>query len=445
LKVTVIQFYEGGERRVFEGSPQDIVRELLRAYGWLVSLVHGDTTLENLVAALDASQAFTAVVQDSDINLVKSELTEGNGELEQLLGRHVKWEELLAAASFLSGKTPSDQDVRRAFVNDEEDLEAAALRACGLTPSKENLEALQAVLKASLNKSEDDKEESVKIESVEPLTQDAQKFAEAVKRAGDKGTVFTVRLGSGKHIKGTLLAWDPVDDERYILKLGSGKQNPAKGMDESGASQAKREVAFSQIARAWGLGEYVPETHLVLVNGSEYAVMPMIGLGFKNLNTLRSEDKTLPKRLFMLFELEGTAHRWAVLDYVLGNCDSHSGNIMSRGDQVFLIDHGSAFAGPSFSPATDQYTFTPAYLRALAPPNFKSLSSNEKLKSLPRLNEYQAKKLGDWIVGLEEAVVAEICYKYGIDPKPEIDRLNNLKSMCGFEPADLAVNGCWVL
>jgi hypothetical protein len=61
------------------------------------------------------------------------------------------------------------------------------------------------------------------------------------------------------------------------------------------------------------------------------------------------------------------------------------------------------------------------------------------------LNEYQAKKLGDWIVGLDEKVLAELCYKYGIDPKPEIDRLNNLKSMCGFEPADLAINGCWVL
>jgi hypothetical protein len=416
----------------------------LRAYPWLVSLVHGDTALENIVNALDASQAFTAVVQDSDINLVKSELGEGNGELEQLLGRHVKWEEVLAAASFLSGKEPSDQDVRRAFVNDEEDLEAAALQACGMDPSKENLEALQAVLKASLKKSEEN-EEPVKVESVEALTQDGQKFAEAVKKAGDKGAVFTCHLGSGKHVKGTLLAWDPEGDQRYILKLGLGKQNPASGMDESGASQSKREVAFSLIARAWGLGEYVPDTHLVLVNGSEYACMPMVGLGFKNLNTLRAEDKTLPRRLFMLFELEGTVHKWAVLDYVLGNVDSHSGNIMARGDQVFLIDHGSAFAGKSFSPATDKYTFTPAYLRALAPSNFKSLSSNEKLKVLPRLHEDQAKKLGAWIAGLDEKCLAEICYKYGIDPAPEIDRLNNLKSMCGFMAPDLAVNSCWCL
>jgi hypothetical protein len=173
--------------------------------------------------------------------------------------------------------------------------------------------------------------------------------------------------------------------------------------------------------------------------------MPMVGLGFKNLNTLRAEDKTLPKRLFMLFELEGTVHKWAVLDYVLGNVDSHSGNIMARGDRVFLIDHGSAFAGKSFSPATDKYTFTPAYLRALAPSNFKSLSSNEKLKALPRLHEDQAKKLGDWISGLDEKCLAEICYKYGIDPASEIDRSNNLKSMCGFMAPDMAVNSCWCL
>ena len=118
---------------------------------------------------------------------------------------------------------------------------------------------------------------------------------------------------------------------------------------------------------------------------------------------------------------------------------------MVNGDQVFLIDHGSAFAGKSFSPATDQFTFTPAYLRALCPANYKRMSQGDKLKSLSRVNEEQAKKLGDWIGSLDEKVLAELCHKYGIDSAPEIDRLNSLKSMCGFEAPDLAVNSSWVL
>jgi Phosphatidylinositol 3- and 4-kinase. len=445
MKVTVIEYHNGGTRRVFEGEAQDIVQNLLSAYPWLVSAVRGDKGLESLVAALDASQAYTALVQDSDINLIKSEQFGGNSVVDQFLGQHVKWEKLLAAASFLSGRTPSAQDVRRALVLDEENLEAAALHACDLESTKANLEALQSILVASLSKAEPEPDEKpVEIKEVVPVTQDAIPFAEGVIRASKDGAVFTVRLGTGKHVAGTMLAWDSSDDKRYLLKLGSGKQNPAAGMNESGVSQSKREVAYSQIARAWGLGEYVPEAHLLLLDGKEYAAMEMLSLGYKNLNTLRSNDITLPKRLFMLFT-DGTLQKWAALDYILGNVDSHSGNIMVNGDKVFLIDHGSAFAGKSFSPAVDQFTFTPAYLRALAPANYKRMSQGDKLRALPRINEEQAKKLGNWIRSLDEKVLAELCYKYGIDPAPEIDRLNSLKSMCGFESADLAVNSCWCL
>lgn len=444
--ITVVSYHDGATRRVFEGEAQNIAQELLAAYPWLVSAVQGSRTLENIVEALDASQAYTAVIGDSDINLIKAELAGGDSVVDQMLGQHVKWEEALAAASFLSGKTPSDQDVRQALVEDEEDIQVAALKACGMEASKENLEALRAVLAASLSKAEPDEDEKpVEVKDVTPVTQDAQKFAEAVKRAGEKGAVFTIRLGAGKHVQGSMLAWDPEDDKRYLLKLGSGKQNPASGLNESGASQSKREVAFSQIARAWSLGEYVPEAHLLLVNGKEYACMEMLGLSFKNLNTLRSADRTLPKRLFMLFENSGTLHKWACLDYVLGNCDSHSGNIMVRGDQVYLIDHGSAFAGKSFSPATDKFTFTPAYLRSLAPANFKTMTADQKLKSLPRLHEDQSKKLGEWILSLDGKIMAEICYRYGISPEPELERLKNLKGMCEFMQPDLAVNSSWVL
>jgi len=89
---------------VFEGEGSDIAQSLLSAYPWLLSVVQGDKGLEHLVGALDASQAYTALVQDSDINLIKSEQFGSDSVIDQILGQHVKWGKLLAAASFLSGK-----------------------------------------------------------------------------------------------------------------------------------------------------------------------------------------------------------------------------------------------------------------------------------------------------------------------------------------------------
>ena len=48
----------------------------------------------------------------------------------------------------------------------------------------------------------------------------------------------------------------------------------------------------------------------------------------------------------------GDVHRMAVMDWVLGNADSHGQNVLvnAADDQIALIDHGSAFAGPNFNP-----------------------------------------------------------------------------------------------
>jgi len=448
MRVVVVQHHGGSSvPRVFEGSPSNLVEALVQAYPWVVPQIYSNIDLEDLVKVIDSSQTCTAVIQDSDINLIKAETKSDGGVLAQALGQHVKLEEALAAASFLTGRIPNPEDVRRALVENESDPEVIALRACGLEATSDELEALRAILKASLEslkKSEAvEKDEPVKTEKIEAVVKDGASFAEAVERASKDNAIFPIKLGAGKHTNGTLLAWDKGNDRQYLLKLGSGLQNPADGMNESGISQSKREVAFSAIAAAWGLSEYVLESQLLLLDGTEFACTPLLPLGYKNLNTLKAEDKTLPKRLFMLFQLEGTVHKWATLDYVLGNADSHSGNIMALGDKVVLIDHGSAFAGKDFSPATDKYTFTPAYLRAVCPDNFSSMTSEEKLKVLPRVSQIQELKLRNWMFSLDDKILAEVCYRYGIDPSPELARLNLLKAMCLRHPADLAINSLW--
>ena len=448
MRVIVVQ-HHGGDSvpRVFEGSPKNLVEALVHAYPWVVPQIYSNIDLEDLVKVIDSSQICTAVIQDSDINLIKYDRDRGSNVLSQLLGENVKLEEALAAASFMTGKTPPYEDIRHALVENETDPEIAALQACGLEGNIEEIEALRAILRASrpnLNKGEASGEDSpVKIEKVEAVLKDGIPFAEAVERASKDGFLRHVYVGKGKHVKGTLSALDKKNDETYLLKCGSGPQNPAAGMNESGVSQSKREVAFSAIASAWGLGEYVLDCQLLLLDGEEYTCMPMLPLGYENFNTIRSNDATYPKRFFMLFQLEGTVHKWATLDYVLGNADSHSGNIMALGDKVVLIDHGSAFAGKDFSPATDKYTFTPAYLRAVCPDNFSSMTSEEKLKVLPRVSQIQELKLRNWMFSLDDKILAEVCYRYGIDPSPELARLNLLKAMCLRHPADLAINSLW--
>jgi hypothetical protein len=447
MRVVVVQHYGAGlEPRIFEGSARDLIETLIQAYPWVVSQVRGDTDLEDLVKILDSSQAYTAVIQDSDINLIKAETYSGDSVVAQILGQHVKFEEALRAAAFLAGKKPTPEEIRAALVENELDPEVAALLACGLEATSDEIEALRAILGASLKKAEAaiQEEQPVGVKKVEAVVEDGIPFAKSVERAAKDGAIFPIKLGAGKHVSGTLLAWDKKYDKRYLLKSGSGKQNPAAGMNECSASQNQREAAFYAIASSWGLAKYVPECHLLTLDGKDFAAMTMLPMGFKNLNTLRSEDKTLPKRLFMLFQLEGTVQKWAALDYVLGNVDRHSGNIMVQGDKVFLIDHGSTFAGNSFSPAINKSTFTPAYLRSLCPDDFKKMTAEEKLKYLPRVSEIEAKKLGEWILSLDDKILAEICYRYAIDPEPEIDRLNNLKAICLRMPADLAVNTVWV-
>ena len=227
--------------------------------------------------------------------------------------------------------------------------------------------------------------------------------------------------------------------------LGGPSPGPQAGVTESGASQAKREAAFYAVAQAWGLAEYLPECHLLLIGGREYAALKLLGSSYEDLNAVRARDPGAPRRLFLVFRPDGTLHRWAALDAILGNVDRNAGNLMVRGDEVKLIDHGSAFAGTGFAPATDKNTFVPYYLRALAPSDFNQLAPADKLRALPRISGDSAKNLNNWLSSLDEEGLARILHRFGIEAKPSVERLRSLKGALAYQPADLAINSFWVL
>jgi hypothetical protein len=133
------------------------------------------------------------------------------------------------------------------------------------------------------------------------------------------------------------------------------------------------------------------------------------------------------------------------MDYILANPDRNAGNIMFRDGHVKLIDHGSALAGIDFNPAFDNHAFVPYYLRVFASGGFGKMTPEQRLKALPRLNAEGEKKLSEWIGRLNKEVLQKILIPYGIDPTPELARLELLKFACSVQSADLAVLSVWTI
>lgn len=397
-------------------------------------------------SAMKKFEAELAAFRKSDSNLGKP--IEPNSEIvHDMLGYdHHKHSTFDAAKYLIAGETPSLDAVRKALWQADGDVEKAALLAYGMEPTEGNLKALRAVRDiVGKRKAEQYAEAS----SVLPGTPDAEQAAEAIKNSFDDHYVFPVELG-GKHSKGTLLARDMRGGKVYLLKPGSGPMSPAAGDREEPASQSRREAGFWQVAQQWNLGDYVPRADLVLVDGREYACIQLLPWKYKTVDKLKQDDPSIGQRLLKPYLDSGAIHRWAVLDYVLGNPDRHANNLMAdaTGDtqnpDVKLIDHGSAMAGDDFDPAYDEASFVPYYLRAWAPGSFNTLTVEEKLRLMPRLPTQAAEQLHQWLSDIHAHELQLTLIRYGIDPEPALARLAKLKIMMSQEPADLAINKLWV-
>lgn len=361
-----------------------------------------------------------------------------------MLGHHSHLQSCLEAAQFLAGgrEAPLDK-IRRALWEQDGEPEKTALFAYGLEPTDHNVKTLCAVM--GLNRPLRKSLEVSRSARVEAGTPDAQPTAEAVQRAFRDEFVVPVKL-TGKHSQGSLLARDEQGGGGvFLLKPGSGAVSPAAGVAEESASQSRREVAFYAVASDWGLGAYVPETHLVTVDGKEYAAIKLLPWNHQNLDRVRREDTSLPKKAFGGYLPDGTLHKWGALDFVTGQPDRHAGNLMiGENNRISLIDAGSAFAGADFDPAHDKNSFVPYYLRYAAPAGFNNLSTEDRLKYMPRLSAKSGGELAVWLEGLDPARLKAILSMDGIDPEPSLSRLARLKMLAQEMPTDLAVNRIWV-
>ncbi len=440
--VVVTDHYSESTPEVFHGSEDEIKRSLLHHYPWLFDLIQPGDDLHRWAALVNSAQALSATVKDANLSLImKSEKT----TLQSMIGPdHSKMAVALESARFLANdyRPLTDAEIRAALNLNDEDACKAALSLIGWEATTENLQTMSAIMglksQGYLSKSEDEPEVP-QGDSVIAVTSDGYDCAKEVAGAFKEGDVKFVELG-GKHSKGTMLARG---DGVWLLKPNVGT-SPAAGEAEETATPAKKEAAFFMVSKLWGLNEYLAETHVLAIDGKEYAAIKMLGNGYKNFNDIRQEDPNMPRRFFRLFAGDGTLYKFALLDYVLGNVDRNAGNVMARGGDLKLIDHGSAFAGESFSPKTDPSTFVPYYLRAMTSNEFNMLTPQKKLALIPRLGQQVAKELTAWILSLDASELVLVHYRYGISPVPSENRLKMIQAHVQSMAPDLAIATAWL-
>ncbi len=375
---------------------------------------------------------------------------------QDLMGFSEHADAVMAAAKFLSGgKEIDEEEFRRYLWVHDNDIEAAALAAYGLEINEANLKALKGLLEIrDLGKKE-------KIWDYDPhvvaAVPEGEKTAREVEAALRAGNVKQLEL-KGKHSKGALMVWAPHGGYTYLLKPGSGKPSPAKGVKEERATQSQREAAFAHVARNWDLEQYLPSADLIIIEDKkdgqkvikEYAAIKFLGIGWKNLDKTRSKTPNLGRMAMTKYLRNGSLHKWAALDGILGNPDRHSQNLMisneEMGSRLMLIDHGSAFAGQGFDPVHDESSFTPYYLRIWnsdSRKNFNLLNPEERFKVMPRTNHFSEDLLRVWLQGINEHELESTLLRYGLNPGSEVARLQKLKALAAIMLVDEAINRLW--
>jgi hypothetical protein len=249
-------------------------------------------------------------------------------------------------------------------------------------------------------------------------------------------------LGKGKHNSGSLVATDVAGGKQWLLKPNAGGVSGAAGVAEEPASQATREACFYRAADVFGLHYWIPRAECVLMGTTEYAAVELLDSKWLNLGRVLHDDPNEGERIFNTHVVSGLVHRWAVLDYVLGNPDRHSSNIMVLGNNVQLLDSGSAFAGNSFDPGHDKKSFVPYYLRAKAK-RWSKMSPEERLFSMPVPSMGVDNSLRAWVDKLNENVLAAILVEHGVNPQPTLARLARVRALPGIG-FSLGVNKLWM-
>lgn len=450
MKLAVHNLYTGETHR-YRGKHAEVLRQLHSDFKHL-----SRSSLDDAIHKLNRSQNYHAELEIEypqynqsqplvkSATLVEEDLSEYIPMAKKMSGLDPASHPAYKAAQFLAGAKPaSHESARYGLLMADGDYFRGAAITYGLPDDKESVKAIRSII--ALTKLSKNEEESLpEGREVYALLEKDAPLAEKTKQAFARGSIKLAHLG-GKHSKGSILLRD---EEGYVwlLKPGSGSNSPAEGVQEEGASQTRREVAFYDVAKALDLDQYVPYAGVVSIDAHEYAMMKLLPLDWTNLQEKYINEPNKAHQVLKPYIDAGIATKWGVLDAITGNPDRHGQNIMVSKDdtEVALIDHGSAFAGPSFSPAKDRNSFIPYYLRTGAGPAFKSMSMEKKLYSMPHVSTDVNEQLKTWLHDIDVHKIKHILQTYHINPMSLLQRLARIRHAAQTTTVANAVNLFWL-
>jgi hypothetical protein len=200
-------------------------------------------------------------------------------------------------------------------------------------------------------------------------------------------------------------------------------QGPAGAWLLRPTDRAGRGAAFWEVARSWGLGHFVPQACAVTLDGEPYLAERPTPSRYSPLDS--REGRNAPRMALLAALSDGSLHRLAILDYVLGNPDRHAGTVLvdDRGGVLLAKNEGSLGAF-EVSPEV----FRPAYMTAWG--RWPEVGAAESA-------------LAAWLTGLRDEVLRSACAKRGIDFGPCLVRLERLRAEAARIGANEAIRQAW--
>jgi len=340
------------------------------------------------------------------------------------LGIDTALQDYLDAIHLVTGQKIMIAEVRRFVAQSGGDMFQAALKAAGLDSAAEEEAVKRALGFVQLHKSE----EKVSVQTVSPVTPDADAVAKLIQKAADDGSIEKIDL-DGRYSSGALIAREDVTSSVFLLKPESDKKSPAAGMNDNQTPMVYREAAFCRLANQLGLSNDLPDAKLVQLDGKTYIAIEFLGVDYATAEKARQMDPIRVTQAFTPYLRSGQIFKWSALDWIAGDVDRHGNNMMINDEgTVKLIDQGSSFAGEHFSPGQDKDSFIPFYLRIWSSnKNFQELDIKDRLMSMPVADTMTDQRLKNWILSVDESELVERLSALKIDVAPVLKRLKQLK------------------
>ena len=237
-------------------------------------------------------------------------------------------------------------------------------------------------------------------------------------------------------------------DNSWLIKVEPKAKSAIKSAKYG--LQAVHEVAFYEAAnKIFSLGHFTPKAILgeIVRNGQFHpaAAIKMYPDVYVSAAHFEKQKPGSMRGILEKYRKDSTLHKWAIMLYILGDADAHGNNVMTNGEHVKLIDHGTSFADSSFDPGTDKKIYIPFILRGGYIK--EHMSKEDKLRLMPKITDQTVRnELKHWVMNLDATDLYQILSKYYIDPKPTLGRLKVVQKLVSqSDSPDEVINHLWVM